>query len=64
MVVDVKGDISFIFFLILFIYLFVSMQSLQCCTRAFSSCRELELLSSCPAACGIFPVVIQSLNRV
>ena len=48
---------GFFFFPALFIYLFLAVLGRHCCERAFPSCGELGLLSSCGAwasHCGGF----------
>ena len=59
------GIVTLLFFIIIFIYLFLAVLGLCCCTRAFSGCEQ-ELISSCGAqasqcvgfsccySCGIF----------
>ena len=44
-----KNNFLLFFFSHCFISLFLAVLCLQCCTRAFSSCRECELLSRCSA---------------
>ena len=55
---DISHNISSLFFLnkfIYFIYLFLAALGLHCCTRAFSSCGERELLFV--VVCGLLIVV-------
>ena len=39
-----SSDLFLIYILILFIYLFLAVLGLRCCTQAFSSCGEWGLL--------------------
>ena len=47
--------LCYLFLINLFIYLFMAVLGLRCCTRAFSSCGERELLLV--VVCGLLTVV-------
>ena len=46
-VVFIRGVIPLNFLFSIFVYSFFAGLGLQCCTRAFSSCKEQGLLSNC-----------------